>query len=346
MTRTVSNPPEPPALRHIRTVLVIALAGALLWQFGVLLMVVFAGILLAVALNAPARLLARHMPLSYGWSLLVVILLLAALAGGGGWLLAPDIAAQVDEMRGRIPQLIEAGRNRLEQYQWGRDLLQVNPGAGEIASSRRLWSGLSGAFSTTFSTVANFALILFLGLYLAAQPGVYQRGIVFIAPDRHRARVRELLDECGRVLRHWLFGTMLSMLVIGLFTWVGLTLLGVPLALSLALIAALLAFIPNIGPVLAAIPAVLLSLLESPQLALYVALLYIGVQTVESYLITPFIQRRAVSLPPALTIGAQFLLGMLAGGFGLFVATPLAALGLTVVRRLREPGSNTSADST
>jgi predicted PurR-regulated permease PerM len=120
-------------------------------------------------------------------------------------------------------------------------------------------------------------------------------------------------------------------------TWLGLTLLGVPLALILAVLAGLLAFIPNIGPVIAAVPAVLLSLLEGPQMALYVALLYIGVQTVESYLITPFIQRRTVSLPPALTIAAQFLLGMQAGGFGLFVATPLAAVGLTLAQRLRSP---------
>jgi predicted PurR-regulated permease PerM len=289
-----------------------------------------------VALNAPAALLAQHTPLSYGWSLFTVVLLLAALATGVGMLAAPDIAAQVDEMRARLPELVELGRGRLEQDQWGRDLLEANPGAGDIASSQRLWTGLAGAFSTTFSAVANLALILFVGIYLAVEPDQYVRGAVFLAPTRQRERTRQLLQECASVLRYWLFGAMLSMLTIGVLTWLGLTLLGVPLALILAVIAGLLAFIPNIGPVISAVPAVLLSLLEGPQMALYVALLYIGVQTVESYLVTPFIQRRTVSLPPALTIAAQFLLGMLAGAFGLFVATPLAAIGLTVVKRLRE----------
>lgn len=336
MPTATSAAAAPPALRHIRTVLVIAIAGLALWQFGVFLMLLFAGILLAVVLNTPAGLLARHTPLSYGWSLLLVIVLGLSLAAGLVWIAAPDVAQQVDELRARIPEIIELARGWLGQYQWGRDLLQVNPGAGEIASSNRLWTGIAGAFSSTFSAAANLVLILFVGLFLAIEPGLYRRGIVFLAPDRWRRLAGGLLDESAHVLRYWLFGTLLSMLTIFALTWLGLTLLGVPLALILAIIAGLLAFIPNIGPVLSVVPAVLLALLDGPQLALYVALLYIGVQTVESYLLTPFIQRRTVSLPPALTISAQFLLGMLAGGFGLFVATPLAAVGLTLVRKLRE----------
>jgi predicted PurR-regulated permease PerM len=336
MTRQDTSPEAPRALRHIRTAVLIALAGLMLWQFGTFLMLIFTGVLLAVALNAPAARLARHTPLSYGWSLFSVVVLLVALVTGVGLLAAPDIAVQADDMRARVPELLELGRGKLEQYQWGRDLLESNPAAGDIASSQRLWTGLAGAFSTTFSAVANLVVILFVGLYLAIEPDLYLRGVVFLAPARQREATRRLMQECASVLRYWLFGTMLSMLLIGVLTWLGLTLLGVPLALILAVIAGLLAFIPNIGPVISAVPAVLLSLLEGPQMALYVALLYIGVQTVESYLVTPFIQRRTVSLPPALTIAAQFLLGMLAGAFGLFVATPLAAVGLTVVKRLRE----------
>lgn len=336
-------PSQSRSLRHIRTLLAIALLGVFLWQFGMFLMVAFTGILLSVGLNAPSTLLARHTPLNYGWSLFIVIATLVAIAAGIGWMAAPAIATQADEMRARIPELLELGRGRLEQYQWGRDLLQADPAAGDIASSQRLWSGVAGAFSSTFSAVANLVLILFVGLYLAVEPDLYKRGVVFLAPDHLRERTRSLLEVCASVLRYWLFGTMLSMLTIGVLTFIGLTLLGVPLALLLAVIAGLLAFIPNIGPVLAAVPAVLLSLLEGPRLALYVALLYIGVQTVESYLVTPFIQRRTVSLPPALTIATQFLLGMLAGGFGLFVATPLAAVGLTVVQRLRAPAGEREA---
>lgn len=328
-------PASAPAIRHIRTLLALALAGVLLWQFGTFLLLLFVAVLLAVGLNAPAALLARHTPVSYGWWLLIVILVMAAALAATSWAVAPAVAMQADEVRARVPELLELAESRLGQYQWGRDLLESNPGVGDVASSRGLWTGLAGAFSTTFGALANLVLILFVGLYLAVEPGLYQRGLLFLVPEDSRARVRALLTECGSVLRHWLFGTLLSMSIIGVLTFIGLTLLGVPLALILALIAALFAFVPNIGPVLAAVPAVLLSLLDGPRLALYVALLYIGVQTVESYLITPFIQRRTVSLPPALTITAQFLLGIMAGGLGLFVATPLAALGLTVVRRMK-----------
>lgn len=335
---------QPRALRHIRTLLALALAGVFLWLFGPFLMVIFIGVLLAVGLHAPAALLARRTPLSYGWSLAVVTVTLLALVVGVGWSAAPSIASQADEMRARIPELVELGRSRIEQYQWGRDLLESGGGGtGDLATSSQLWTGLAGVFATTFGAAANLVLIVFVGLYLAVEPGLYKRGVVFLAPDRVRPRLDALLEESASVLRHWLFGTLLSMLTIGVLTFIGLTLLGVPLALLLAVIAALLAFIPNIGPVLAAVPAVLLSLLDGPQQALYVALLYIGVQTVESYLVTPFIQRRTVSLPPALTIAAQFLLGMLAGALGLLVATPLAAIGLTLAKRLRGGGDDDAA---
>lgn len=328
-------PTSAPAIRHIRTLLAVALAGVLLWQFGTFLLLLFVAVLLAVGLNAPAARLARHTSISYGWWLLIVITVLVAAVAATSWAVAPAVAAQADEVRERVPELLELARSRLGQYQWGRDLLESNPGVDDVASSRRLWTGLAGAFSTTFGALANLVLILFVGLYLAVEPGLYQRGLLFLVPEGSRARTAALLTECGSVLRYWLFGTLLSMSIIGVLTFIGLTLLGVPLALILALIAALFAFVPNIGPVLAAVPAVLLSLLDGPRLALYVALLYIGVQTVESYLITPFIQRKTVSLPPALTITAQFLLGIMAGGLGLFVATPLAAIGLTVVRRVK-----------
>lgn len=124
------------------------------------------------------------------------------------------------------------------------------------------------------------------------------------------------------------------MAIIGACTAVGLWALGVPLALTLALLAAALTFVPNFGPILAAVPAVLLGLLESPTKALYVVLLYVGVQTVESYVLTPLIQKRTVSAPPALTILAQVLLGVLVGGLGVVLATPLTAVALVLAREL------------
>jgi predicted PurR-regulated permease PerM len=124
----------------------------------------------------------------------------------------------------------------------------------------------------------------------------------------------------------------MAMTVVGVLTWLGLWLIGVPLAVVLGLIAALLAFIPNIGPIIAAVPAVLLALSEGPTTALLVVGVYVAVQSLESYVITPLIQQEQVSLPPALIISMQLLMGVLFGILGLALATPMAALGLTLIR--------------
>jgi predicted PurR-regulated permease PerM len=126
---------------------------------------------------------------------------------------------------------------------------------------------------------------------------------------------------------------MVSMLIVGVVTTLGLWLIGVPLALALGLLAALAEFVPNLGPLLAFAPAILLALTESTTQALAVLLLYLGVQGFESYVLTPLVEKRAVALPPALTILSQVLLGVLAGGMGLALATPLAAASLVLVQR-------------
>jgi predicted PurR-regulated permease PerM len=136
------------------------------------------------------------------------------------------------------------------------------------------------------------------------------------------------------MLARWLLGKLCLMCFVGLFTAVGLWLLGIPLVLSLALLAAALDFIPNIGPIVSAIPALLLALLSGPASALWVALLYLSVQFIESYILAPLVQHRAVSLPPALLISAQVILPMLFGFPGLLLATPITVLLLVVVRKL------------
>ena len=138
----------------------------------------------------------------------------------------------------------------------------------------------------------------------------------------------------GHVLRRWLLAKFISMAVVGVLTGIGLWLLEVPLAISLAVLASLLTFIPNIGPVIAAIPALLLAFVDGPSKALSVALLYLAVQTVESYGITPFVERETVALRPALTLSAQLALGLLTGFVGVIVATPLTAVCIVIVQTL------------
>ena len=177
-------------------------------------------------------------------------------------------------------------------------------------------------------------MILVVGLYLAVDPSLYTGGALHLVPKRRRSRAGEVLAAMGHAVQRWLMGRITSMAVVGMLTGVGLWILGVPLALTLGFLAGLLSFIPNLGPILSVIPAVLVALLQSPTLALYVAVLYAGVQLVESYLITPLIQQKAVSLPPALLITVQILLGLWAGLLGLILATPLAVATIVAIEML------------
>jgi predicted PurR-regulated permease PerM len=176
--------------------------------------------------------------------------------------------------------------------------------------------------------------VLFIGIFLAWQPSAYRRGFVRLFPERRRKRVREVLNAIGYVLQRWLVGQVVLMTIVGVLTWIGLHFLDVPFALPLALFAAFAEFVPYIGPIVAGIPAVLVALAEGPELAIWVAGLYIAIQSVESYLLTPLIQQRAVYLPPALLLFSQVILGVTAGPLGVIVATPLAAAGLVAVNKL------------
>lgn len=176
--------------------------------------------------------------------------------------------------------------------------------------------------------------IVFVGLYLAISPALYRDGFLRLVPPRHRPRGREVAAALRHALGWWIAGRALSMTVVGVLTLIGLGMLGIPAALPLAIIAGLFSFIPNIGPILSALPALLIGFMQSPTTALYVGLLYLGVQTVESYGITPIIQQRAVSIPPALLMTVQVLFGLLGGIVGLFLATPVTVAVITVIQML------------
>jgi predicted PurR-regulated permease PerM len=177
-------------------------------------------------------------------------------------------------------------------------------------------------------------IVVFVGLYVAADPDVYARGLVRLVPMPRRRRAREVLEALARTLRRWLVGKLLGMAVIAVATWAGLSLAGVPLALVLGLLAGLLNFVPYLGPMLSFVPALPLAIPEGATTVGWVLGLYVGIQMAESYLLTPLVDQQSVALPPALTITAQVLLGVLLGWLGLVLATPLTAAALVLVRML------------
>ncbi len=329
-------------MRLARATLVITATALLLiglallfWAAFDVFLLVFAGVLAAVLLNGLSDALASRTRLSYRWALALV--LLAGTAGiiGVAFWLAPGIAGQVEELKRQLPESIDRLRTQLQNYGWASDLLDSAPSQRELLDRPSdIFERVTGVFSTTLGVLTNMLIVVFLGLFMAVAPSQYRSGLLHLIPMKRRPRAEEVLDAIGSSLWWWLLAKIGSMMVVGILTWLGLWALNIPLALTLALLAAVLTFIPNIGPLLSALPAVLLALMQGPATALWVALLFIAIQTVESYLISPVFQQRAVSLPPALVIAAQILMGILAGVVGLIVATPLLALITVLVKEL------------
>ncbi len=310
-------------------VLAAALVLVLIFAPDVLL-VIFTGLLFGVFFGGSADWLVRKLGVNrIAGVFLVIGAIIAVLAGF--WIgFAPVVSDQFDQLTQRLPEAIAALRERIAQYSWGEALLErATPGA--LLSSEG-GASAAGAVTTTFGALGNFVIMVFIGLYVALAPATYGKGVISLLSPSLRPQGREVLGKMTATLKSWLLAQLLAMTVVGVLTWLGLWLIGVPLAPVLGLIAALLAFIPNIGPIVAAVPGVLLAFAQGPSTALLALGVYGAVQALESYVITPLIQQEQVSLPPALIISAQLLMGTLFGILGLALATPLAAVGLTLVR--------------
>lgn len=307
----------------------------LLWSAVDVLLLIFAGLLFGVLLRGLSRPLSEFTGLERGWALLLILAALVVVTVLAVWLLAGRVAAQANELAEQLPRAVGNLTTRLEAYRWGKSIIAEMPTPGEFLRGRGSVLGrITGIFSGALGALANFIIILSLGCYIAVEPHTYSRGIVHLIPPRHRDRAREVLAALDTTLGRWLIGRMLLMVVNGTLTALGLWLLGMPLALTLGLLTGGLNFVPNIGPLIAGVPAVLIALMISPQTALYVALLYLAVQSVDGYVFTPLVNRRSVELPPVLTITAQVLLGVLVGSMGIVLAAPLTAMLFVIVRML------------
>lgn len=307
----------------------------LLWYAIYALLLLFASILLAVSLYALGSWLSRHTRLPYGASLALVVLTLIIILSGLVLLLAPRVATQAQQLASDIPQSLRQLESYVGQFAWGEQIIDKTPSAEELLGDKSdVMSRAGGLFSTTFGVLSSVFIILIIGVFIAADPHLYIGGILRLVPVGGRDRAREVIDALGHTLRWWLMGQALSMALLGVSTSIALWLLGVPLAMTLGLITALLTFIPNLGPIIASVPILLLALLQGPTTALYVLIVYTIIQFVEGNILIPLVMQRAVSLPPALTIAAQVFMGTLTGPLGLLLATPLVAVAMVTIRML------------
>lgn len=319
----------------IGLVLALILLLVLVYHTIDVLLLIFAAVLLAIFLRGLAHLINQYTRLSEGLSVLLVSFLLVVIIAGAIALLAPSVAEQAKHLREELPKSAQKVGNYISQFSWGRTIIEQMPSADDIMAkigASSLLTSVGGIFSSTMGAVGNFFVVILLSIYIASEPRFYVRGFIKLFPIDNRPRVREVLIGIFETLRWWLIGKAGSMIFIALLTWIGLSLLGVPLALTLGLIAGLLSFIPNFGPIISAIPAILLAFIDDPIKAVYVLALFVVIQLIESNVVTPLIERETIELPPALTIIFQLALGILIGGLGLVLATPMLAVIMVIVQ--------------
>jgi predicted PurR-regulated permease PerM len=308
----------------------------LIWYAADLLMLVFAGVLISILLRTFTEFLVKHTRLGYVISLALVALGLVVLVVAISWLVLDRIIDQMKQLQVLLPQAVQNLKGYIGQYEWGRNAIDSLPNLNDWLAQRgsTVVSQLTGLASSTFGAVINILVVFIIGIYLASQPDLYARGLHRLVPVGYRDRLGEVLSVIDDALRRWLLGRFGLMIINGALTALGLWILRVPLAFTLGVLTGTLNFIPNFGPWIAAIPAVLIAFMQGPRQGVSVAVLYLVLQSLDGYLLTPLVDRKSVELPPVLTITAQVLLGVPFGFVGILLASPLTAVAMILVKML------------
>ena len=313
--------------------LALGIVWALLREIVAALLTLFGALLFAVFLDACARWIGHWLRLGRRTALTIVLVVMLLAFGGFFAATGPSIVAQTAELAYHIPAALQSARDFVDRHAWSRDLL--NGADGSFAAwDSDVFRRVTGIFSTAFGAWSSVAIALVVAVFVAYVPFTYLNAALRLVPPATRSRAHEVFDQLGQGLRWWLVGRVASMLVVGVMTYVGLLIVDVPLALTLALIATVLSFVPYLGPILSALPAMLIALTDDPTKALVVAALYAGIQVVEGNAITPIIQQRALRLPAALLVATQFVMGALLGIGGIFLSTPFLVVVVILVQML------------
>ena len=297
------------------------------------LLLIFSGIVLATMFDGGVRLLGRVTRLGRGWRLLIVVLGVTAFLLVTFYLMGVGVWQQVSQLR----TTLEGQTVRVTAWlsQQG-----VMPGAQDISGlARQALSSvgrLTSWVGTAVGAVTSFFFILVLGLFFAMDPHVYDRGLQWMVPAASRAEFALVLDRMGFTLRRLLFGRLVGMVVEGVLIWLSLVIGGVPLALLLGIITGILAFIPNIGAFVSGVLMVAVGFSAGMNTGLWAILTYVVIQTFDGYVVAPYVARKTVDVPPALTLGNQILASALFGLLGLALADPFTAMAKVALERRAE----------
>ncbi|MCP1213419.1 AI-2E family transporter [Acetobacter okinawensis] len=323
--------------------------GLFIYAGGAVVMVVFAAALVAVVLHGAARLICRVLPVRQ-W--VAVVLFLAGFVGSVSLVVhvsGPELVTQLSHLYAALTHERDTLHAALDKNPVGHSVLNHIPrffggnqtsgplGSEGAGGGMDFAGSMTNVLTSTFGSAGTLVVIIIAGVYFALSPHLYANGLLRLVPTRYRGSARELIRTTAHVLSAWVAGQMLDMTVVGVLTWVGLSLLGMPLAFPLGLVAGMANFIPYLGTFIGAVPALLIALSISPREALMVAGLYAFIQAFEGYVMSPFIQKRAVSMPPALTILSQTIFGAFLGMWGFAFASPITAVLLAVIDHLSAP---------
>ena len=303
------------------------------WALSDIVLVVFAAALLGCLLRGGAESLARRVGGPVGLWLAAIVLVLLGFLGFEIFVRGPIIAGQLTDIWGQLRGQATELWQRYGQAEW------VQPVLGHVRDyfqegSQKVAGVAAGVGTSTLGGLGTLLVIVVTAIFFAIDPDLYVSGVASLMPKDWRSRARDTMGDVAHVLRWWFIGQFADMCAVGVLTAIGLYFIGVKLAFTLALIAALFNFVPYIGALAGAVPAVLIALGQGPQTALYTAVLFLVVQTLEGNLIAPLIQKRTVELAPVLTILSQTVLGSLFGPLGLILATPITAAGVELVKKV------------
>jgi predicted PurR-regulated permease PerM len=328
----VLSPGDQAFVRRLLFAIAILAVVLVAWRVAQVLLLVFASVLVAILLQALAAPVARAAGVPARFALALAVAGVVALVAGSMWLFGSEVAGQLRALRDALPGAFDELERRLGELGLAE---QLRDGMSEaMPGTSSLVSGLRQALSSVGNAVAGTVLVFVGGVYLAAQPDLYRKGLLKLVPAPRRALLERSLDETSHALRLWLLGQLVSMVAIGLLTGVGLALIGIPSALALGLLAGLAEFVPVVGSLVSAVPGLLIALSQGNDAALLTLALYVGVQQLEGNVLTPLVQQRVANLPAALLLFAVVAAGILFGALGVLLAAPLTVALYVLVKRL------------
>ncbi len=318
-----ANPLTQRELRRAAVWVAVALVPLLLYVLSQPLLLIFGGIVFASMLDGGARLLGRVLRIGRGFRLAIVAVLVVFFILGFFALAGTQVAGQAQALK----QVVVHQADRVLNYAHHLGIVPENGGVSHVAEQLMGSLGrVTAALGTALGAVSSMAMIVVIGLFVAMEPRLYERGLAWMMPMGSRGDFYRTADAMGHTLRRLMAGRLAGMAVEGVFVGIALTIVGVPMAPLLGILTGLLAFLPNIGAIVSGALIVLVGFSAGSTTGLWACAVYAGVQMFDGYVIVPMVARRAVDLPPALVLGCQLLLGALFGILGLALADPIVAM--------------------